>query len=46
MTVQQIIHLRYNDLKALREELTKLFPNGDFAVDVCWYLSSRKVKPR
>lgn len=34
MTVQQIIHLRYNDLKALREELTKLFPNGDFAVDV------------
>lgn len=34
MTVQQIIHLRYNDVKSLQEELTKLFPDGDFAVNV------------
>jgi hypothetical protein len=41
--VTQIIQLRYNDLKSLEHELMKLFPNGDFAVDVCWNLSVEKV---
>ncbi|SPQ22668.1 df9ba8f4-a43f-415a-aad8-3fb9e5419a73 [Thermothielavioides terrestris] len=34
MAVRQIIRLRYNNLTALQEELVKLFPNGDFDVEI------------
>ncbi|KAK4235367.1 hypothetical protein C8A03DRAFT_17879 [Achaetomium macrosporum] len=33
MAVQQVIHLRYNDLGALNEELTRLFGEGNCGVE-------------
>ena len=34
MPIQQVVHLRYNDMRALDEELKGLFPDGDYAVNV------------
>jgi hypothetical protein len=43
MTVQQVIHLRYNDLVALNEELTRLFGEGNYAVEVCYHKAFFKI---
>ena len=34
MAVHQVIYLRYNDLRALDDELRRLFPDGDYTVEV------------
>jgi len=33
--VQQVVKPRYNDLALLAEGLKRLFPAGDYTVDVC-----------
>ncbi len=34
MSIRQVIHVRYNDLTALTEELEALFPERNFVIDV------------
>lgn len=34
MGVQQVVRLRYNDLHALTDELTRIFPEGGWSIEV------------